>query len=145
MLTGGQINRIRCFPEKGSSGVDMEEGLLVEGLGLKGDIHSKVGKRQLSLLLEGLVPDAANRGLCHSRFKENINLSFSEPEAIPPGTRLGAGEAIVEISGETKHCYKECRLYDAGNPCSLAGVGVFAHVVKGGLIHIGDQVRVILT
>jgi len=158
----GVIERIRIFPEKGSAGVELAEGRLVEDSGLEGDFHAAAGEeRQISLLISGerkwlleqkergpkaqgpkvdgpRVDGPKVQGLCLSRFKENICVQKLAPDTLQPGVRLEAGEAVLEITGVTKHCYEECPLYQAGKSCSLAGRNLFAKVLKGGLIHPGD-------
>ena len=139
----GVIERIRFYPEKGSVGVDMTEGLLIKNLGLEGDCHAKGGERQISLLFTenpGKMAESKEKGLCYSRFKENISILGLAPDAIRSGTRFEAGEAVLEITGETKHCHEECTLYESGKSCSLAGLNLFAKVLKSGVIRTGDRV-----
>ena len=143
---GGIIERIRFYPEKGSLGLEMTEGRLIEGLGLEGDFHAKGGERQISLLVAGEpgpVTEQKEKGLCHSRFKENINIIGLAPDLIRPGLRLEAGDAVLEITAETKHCHEECELFEAGKSCSLAGLNLFARVLKSGVIRTGDGVEIV--
>ena len=139
----GFIQRIRVFPEKGSAGLELNESHLIEGLGLEGDFFAKGGERQISLLFaEGTIRGNGKHGLCLSRFKENINICFPKPPDVRAGTRLELGEAVLEITGETKHCHEECSLYQTGKSCSLAGLNLFARVLKGGVIRVGDSVHI---
>jgi len=143
-VVNGIVKKIRLYPEKGSPGLELTEGHLVENLGLEGDFHAKGGERQVSLLFADIpVNDQHEQGLCLSRFKENISVRFPEPVVTRTGARLETDEAILEITGETKQCHKECALYEAGKSCSLAGLSLFAKVLKGGLIRVGDKVCVV--
>ena len=63
----GIIQLIRFFPEKGSPGLELNEGRLVENLGLEGDFHAIGGERQIALSFT--KPDENEHGLCLSRFK----------------------------------------------------------------------------
>ena len=140
---GGTIERIRAYAEKGAGGKDLSEGRLIENLGLEGDFHAKGGERQISLLFSesrGQTTDIKEKGLCFLRFKENI--AIRGIEHVDPGMRLAAGEAVLEITGETKHCHAECSLFEAGKRCSLAGQSLFAKVVKSGIIRPGDKIEV---
>jgi len=134
----GVIERIRSFPEKGSKGLELAEGRLIENLGLEGDFHAKGGERQISILFT--EPEQDEQSFCLSRFKENIKIRLPEPAVVQAGTRLKLGEAVLEITEETKHCYKECSLYAEGKLCSLAGLSLFAKVLQGGTIRVGDSV-----
>ena len=141
----GTIERIRVYSEKGQAGRDLTEARFIENMGLEGDFHAKGGDRQISLLLaESLkLPDSEKeKALCFSRFKENISIRGLAPNDIKSGVRLDAGEAALEITGETKHCHEECALYEAGKHCSLAGMNLFARVIKGGVVHVGDGITI---
>jgi len=145
----GIIERIRIYPEKGSVGVERLEAHFIEGFGLEGDFHAKGGDRQLSLLLEQKehepkVRGSTVRGLCFSRFKENIYIRGMVADVLRPGVRLEAGGAVLEITGESKRCHEECTLYRAGKACPLAGQSLFAKVLKSGLIRAGDRIDVIV-
>ena len=147
----GIIEKIKVYAAKGEAGIELAEGRLVEELGLEGDYHARGGDRQVSLLFAGawdeLTAQTANdpkaRGLCVSRFKENICIRGMTPDVLRPGARFEIGETMIEITGETKHCHEECRLYRAGTPCPLAGKSLFARVLKSGVIRTGDEVEFI--
>ena len=142
----GKIEKIIVYAAKGAAGVGLAEARFVENLGIEGDFHAKGGERQVSLLFaESREFDASTeQGLCLKRFKENLKIRGSVSPDIKPGTRLSAGEAVLEISGETKHCHEECALYKAGKRCKLAGLNLFARVVKGGFVRVGESVAAIL-
>ena len=146
----GIIEKITAYPDKGSRGIELTEGSLMEDLGLRGDFHATGGERQISILFaesrEQLAIQKA-KGLCFLRFRENFNIralqdSLPGSRLLGPGMRMEAGEALLEITGETKRCHEECGLYRDGKTCPLAGASLFARVVKGGVIHIGDRVTV---
>ena len=139
------IEKIKIYSIKGEAGKEVTEARLIENMGLEGDLHAKGGERQLSLLLaETRVGKTGQeeRGLCSSRFKANISIRGLAQDAVRPGARLTAGEGALEITGETKHCHKECALFQAGKTCSLAGMNLFAKVLKGGIIRVGDGVEI---
>jgi MOSC domain-containing protein YiiM len=149
----GKIEKIMAYSGKGDAGNELAEARLVENMGLEGDCHAKGGERQITLILaetlrqlNDLPANGQNvnglkvRGLCSSRFRANISISGSND--MSAGQRLEAGEAILEITGETKRCYEECPLHKEGKTCVLAGKNLFARVLKSGIIHPGDDVRI---
>ena len=141
----GIIEKIRAYPAKGEAGRELAEARLIENSGLEGDFHAKGGERQLSLFLTGtheLSAEQEEKGLCFARFKENIRIRNIASNELRPGVCLEAGEAALEITGETKHCHGECALFQAGKSCSLAGGSLFAKVLKSGMIRAGDRVEV---
>jgi len=142
----GKIEKIIIYPEKGKTGRELAEGRLIENLGLEGDFYAKGGDRQITLLVRGNGDENKIReeGLCVSRFRENISISGLSPDLLKSGLRLSLGEAVLEISDEIKHCHEECPLFQKGKHCSLAGMNLFARVLKGGAIKVGDVIGITL-
>ena len=140
----GKIEKIIAYPAKGTSGTELAEARLVENSGLEGDFHADGGDRQLSLLFAESREAAGleGQGLCLKRFKENLSIRGLVSPDVKPGTRLSAGETLLEITGEIKHCHEECTLFKEGKRCPLSGLNLFARVVKGGFVHVGDSVQV---
>ena len=140
----GKIEKIIVYPAKGTAGLELAKARLVEGAGLEGDFHADGGDRQLSLLFAESREAAGiyRQGLCITRFKENLSIRGLVSPDVKPGTRLLiGGEALLEITGEVKHCHEECTLFKEGRRCPLSGLNLFAKVVKGGLIRTGDSVQ----
>ena len=144
----GVIERIRSYSAKGETGKELTEARLIENLGLEGDFHAKGGERQISLLFTENREELAelkDKGLCFLRFRENITVkrgaAVEDGAPIETGMRIEAGEALLEITGETKHCYEECVLFRAGKPCPLAGKSLFAKVLKSGVIRVGGRFK----
>ena len=139
----GIIESIKVYHAKGEAGEERAEACLVKDLGLEGDFHATGGERQISILFvetRELLAKQKERGLCFSRFRENISIRGMAADALRAGVRLEAGEAVLEISGEAKYCHEECSLYEAGKSCPLAGASLFARVLKGGVIRNGDRI-----
>jgi MOSC domain-containing protein YiiM len=140
----GIIEKIQAFPKKGEAGTELSEARLIDNMGLEGDFHAVGGavsaSRQISLRFtrNAQTTGTEKRGLCFNRFKENI--SISGITRAENGMRLTSGEAVLEITGETKHCHAECPLFAAGERCSLAGMSLFAKVIKGGVIKTGGKI-----
>ena len=140
----GIIEKIRAYSAKGDAGRELAEARLIVNSGLEGDFHATGGERQISLLLSASrdkLTAQEEKGLCFSRFKENISIGVMAPDALRSGARLDAGEAVLEITGETKHCHEECTLFQAGKTCALAGHSLFAKVLKSGVIRKGDRIN----
>jgi cyclic pyranopterin phosphate synthase len=139
----GTIETIKVYSKKGDAGKELAEARLIENLGLEGDFHATGGERQVSLLCaesrDALVKQK-EKGLCFSRFKENLSIRGMARNELRSGVRLEATGAALEITGETKRCHTECSLYEEGKPCPIAGQSLFAIVLKGGVIRAGDGV-----
>lgn len=137
----GKIAGIIRYAEKGKAGTPLQNAELRQDWGMEGDFHADGGERQLSLLSHEArlwIRAQAESGLCFARFKENLSLDGIPTERLKAGTRLRAGQAVLEISAYGKRCYPECPLFLRGSGCRLSSEGVFARVVKGGSIRVGD-------
>jgi len=140
----GTVAKIRAYPAKGEAGRELTEGKFIENLGLEGDFHASGGDRQVSLYFiyeDRADPNPAATKLCFSRYSENITIVGIDASVIKSGMFLSSADVVLEITGETKHCHEECELFKAGEKCSLADLNLFARVVKGGIIRIGDEIK----
>jgi MOSC domain-containing protein YiiM len=138
----GSVVRLTRYAAKGAPGEPLQSARLRAGLGMEGDSHARGGDRQISLLSLGArqwIDARAEQGLCFRRFKENI--LFDGIDSPPPGARLRAGEAEIEISAQSKECFEECPLFSRGRSCILPGQNLFARVIRGGLLRPGDRLE----
>gem|GEM_PF-712371 len=154
------IEKITAYPGKGEAGIELDEGRFIENIGLEGDWRAgnrsqgsgvreqRAGSRSVSFLFaesREQMDSSEIKGLCFHRYRENITLritdSYSQCDTtsmFKPGARLEVGEAVLEITDETKRCHDECVLHRAGEQCPLAGRNLFVKVLKGGLVRVGE-------
>jgi len=138
------VHELIVFPAKGEPGRSVPEARCSAGRGLEGDFHADGGLRQLSLLPREILrrmEESPEKGLCFSRFKANLITEGEIP--FRAGVRLRAGEAVLEVTEENKHCHGVCPLFSQGRPCFLTGQSFFARVVGGGILRVGDPVEVV--
>jgi MOSC domain-containing protein YiiM len=113
---------------------------LVEGLGIDGDHHAKPRSSRQVLLMAEENCDAF--GLVPGEVRENIVTRGIDLQALPAGTRLEIGEALLEI---TKDC-EPCSFIDGLRPGlrekMVGRRGMLARVIRSGEIRIGDEIRV---
>ncbi|WP_234553671.1 MOSC domain-containing protein [Thermus caliditerrae] len=120
---------------------------LVAGFGAKGDRHA--GKDpDRAVLVAGLPAyDKAKEAgieLPLGALGENLLLDL-DPHALPPGTRLRIGEALLEFSYVCTVC-SSLSQFDLKLPKLLyGGRGLYARVLEGGLVRVGDPVRILAT
>lgn len=120
---------------------------LVAGFGAKGDRHA--GKDpDRAVLVAGLPAyDKAKEAgieLPLGALGENLLLDL-DPHALPPGTRLRIGEALLEFSYVCTVC-SSLSQFDLRLPKLLyGGRGLYARVLEGGLVRVGDPVRILVT
>ena len=141
-----RVVAVSVSTNKGERKHNVGSALLVLGLGLEGDAHAGFGHRQVSLLALESIEKMRQAGLTvgPGDFAENITTVNLNLPALPIGTRLTIGEAILEISQLGKECHKRCAIYYQAGDCVMPKEGVFATVVAGGQVSVGDGIEVSL-
>ena len=65
-------------------------------------------------------------------------------EDLPVGTRLRVGEAVeLEITQIGKTCHKGCAIRELVGDCVMPKEGVFARVLKEGVVRVDDAIEVL--
>ncbi|GIW25105.1 MOSC domain-containing protein [Meiothermus sp.] len=117
---------------------------LVEGQGLEGDRHfGKHPDRAVLVAGRSSYERAALAGiqLPLGALGENILLDF-DPHLLGPGAQLEVGETLLELSGVCTVC-NSLSVFDLRLPKVLLGRrGLYARVLRGGVVRLGDAVRV---
>jgi MOSC domain-containing protein YiiM len=136
-----------CRSEKtGTKKEPCGEGFFLEDYGMERDAHAAQGiARQVSLLAEGSIDKMRGLGLelNPGDFAENLTVGGMELCTLPVGTRLKVGEEVVlEISQIGKACHKGCAIFQAVGACVMPKEGVFARVIRNGLIRTGDDIGI---
>jgi MOSC domain-containing protein YiiM len=143
---------------------------LLEGLGVEGDAHcgatiqhrydkqkdpTKPNLRQVHLIHTELLDEVNGRGfrVLPGDMGENISTRGLDLLALPTGTRLHIGEAIVEVTGLRNPCI-HIEKFQKGLLAEMAvrkpgGVfvrkaGVMGIVVRGGVARANDPIVVVM-
>ncbi len=108
--------------------------ILGENHGIVGDAHAGDWHRQVSLLAAEDIDTMRGRGIeiGFGDFAENITTRGVDLAALPVGTRLYLGEAVLEVTQIGKECHSHCAIYRAVGDCVMPRRGIFARVLKGG-------------
>ena len=140
----GKVYAVCSSPAKGTQKTNISEGYLKKDWGLEGDAHAGKWHRQVSLLSLGKIEEFNARGgnVDFGAFGENIVADGYDFRQIPVGTRFLIGEAIVEITQIGKECHSHCEVYKRVGDCIMPREGVFARVVKGGKVKVGDEIKI---
>jgi len=141
----GEIAAISVSAKKGGSKANVEEAVLVAAHGIEGDAHAGDWHRQVSLLAIESVELMQERGarVGPGDFGENITTRGIELSALAVGARLAIGEAELEITQIGKDCRKPCSIYEQIGDCVMPRDGVFARVLRGGAVRVGDAIDLI--
>ena len=137
----GRIHAICISEKKGTQKHEVSSAKLVESWGIEGDAHAGTWHRQVSLLGLGQIEEFRRRGakVEFGTFGENMVVEGYHFRELPVGTRFQAGEAILEMTQIGKECHSHCAIYHAMGDCIMPREGVFARVLRGGVIRTGDE------
>ncbi len=62
---------------------------------------------------------------------------------LPIGTKLQIGETIQEVTQIGKSCHTGCAIKQQVGNCIMPTEGIFTIVIKGGWVHIGDEIKIL--
>jgi MOSC domain-containing protein YiiM len=139
----GVITAVCVSKEKGVKKENIGVGVLREGHGLVGDAHAGDWHRQVSLLGEESIARMRTKGLelAPGDFAENLTVRGLQLASLPVGTRLQIGrEIVLEITQIGKECHHGCAIRQLVGDCVMPREGVFARVLKGGQVRVGDPI-----
>ena len=141
----GKLLAICTSPQRGTVKTEVPSATLTPEWGIVGDAHAGDWHRQISMLSEESVDKmrAALPQLKAGAFAENINTRGIDLKRLPVGTRLRIGETVVEVTQIGKECHNDCVIKQKTGECIMPQEGVFARVLQGGEIHVGDEVTML--
>jgi len=125
---------------------NVPEGRLIADHGLEGDAHAQGGHRQLSLLALESIDKMRAQGadVNPGDFAENITTRGIAVEKLPIGAHLTVGpEAELVITQIGKACHAGCAIRELVGDCIMPREGVFARILKGGMVRPGDTIEVL--
>lgn len=135
-----------CISEKkGTAKRNVGRAEMIENHGLKGDAHAGEWHRQVSLLSYEKIEDFKKTGVDieDGAFGENLIVEGIDLPKLPIGTKLRINEVEMEVTQIGKECHSRCRIYDTVGDCIMPREGIFAKVLKGGIISNGDEIKVV--
>ena len=120
------------------------QGVLVYDRGFEGDAHAGDWHRQVSLLALESIETMREKGLAvgPGDFAENITTEGIDLGSLPIGTRIRIGDTLVELSQIGKICHTKCAIYRQIGKCVMPKEGVFARVIKGGVVKAGGVLAI---
>lgn len=139
-----QIKGICISEKKGTQKSQVESAKLIANFGIENDAHAGKWHRQVSLLSLDKIEDFRRRGadVDYGAFGENIIVDEYDFRSYPVGTRFIVGDAVLELSQIGKECHTHCAIYHSVGDCIMPREGVFAEVIRGGEIKVGDEMKV---
>lgn len=135
-----------CISEKrGTQKVNVQEGKFIEDFGIENDAHAGKWHRQVSLIsYEQIEAFKARGGKVHpGAFGENLIVKGFDFKNMPVGTIFKCNDVELEMTQIGKQCHHHCQIYYQVGDCIMPREGVFARVLKGGTIKVGDEMEVV--
>lgn len=136
-----------CISEKrGTQKQGINKAHFIENHGIKEDAHAGDWHRQVSLIsherIEAFKKLGASVG--PGAFGENVIVEGFDLKAMPVGTTFQCNDVVLEITQIGKTCHHHCQIYHQVGECIMPREGVFARVLRGGTIQVGDEMRQII-
>jgi MOSC domain-containing protein YiiM len=141
-----KVLAVNISEKKGVPKRTIDEGEFIVDFGLKGDAHAGNWHRQVSLLGKESIDKVAAlgvKGLCTGKFAENITTEGIELYTLPVGTRLAISDVILEVTQIGKECHQKCAIFKLVGDCIMPKEGIFAKVIKGGIIKKDDEIKIV--
>ena len=140
----GKILAVCISAEKGTEKQNVGTARVLEDLGLENDSHAGHWHRQVSLLSHEKIEAFRARGAVvdHGAFGENLVVSGVDFRALPVGTRFRCNDVELELTQIGKECHKGCAIMQRMGECIMPHEGVFARVLHGGTVSVGDTLTV---
>ena len=115
------------------------------GYGIVGDAHAGNWHRQVSLLGDEAVDAMRAKGveLAPGDFAENILTRGIDLPALPVGSVLAVGDALLAVTQIGKECHTDCEIKRQVGMCVMPTRGIFCVVLCGGTVRAGDGIHVV--
>jgi len=141
-----QVVSVNISEKKGTIKVPVET-IKLTYTGVDKDAHAGKWHRQVSLLAKESnekFSRAAKRNVAYGEFAENITTEGIVLYKTVPGDRLIIGETELEITQIGKKCHGDnCAIFREIGSCVMPKEGIFARVIKKGIIRAGDKIQYI--
>lgn len=140
----GIIKAVCISKKRGTIKENIQECNLIENYGLENDAHAGNWHRQVSLLSYNKVDEFNERGgnAKEGDFGENLLVEGIDFRNLKVGTILKCNDIILEMTQIGKECHTHCQIYHRVGDCIMPREGVFAKVIQGGHLKVGDKMTV---
>lgn len=144
--THGNVLAVCVSGEKGVKKRNIRTAVFKEGFGIIDDAHAG-SPRQVSLLAEESITKMRQKGLSvkPGDFAENIVTKGMDFKRLNVGAKIRIGEnVILQITQLGKVCLRPCAIYYKVGDCIMPREGVFAKVLKGGIVKVKDAIQIVV-
>ncbi|MBE0447358.1 MAG: MOSC domain-containing protein [Actinobacteria bacterium] len=142
---GAKIISVNISSKKGVRKTPVGRASVMVNHGIDGDAHVADWHRQISLLAQESIDKMISMGLKvgPGDFAENLTTLGIDLLSLPIGTKLKVGgDIVLEVTQIGKECYNRCAIYRQAGDCVMPREGIFARVIHGGEVNMGDTVAI---
>ncbi len=140
----GNVIAVCTSPAKGTQKTNVGSAQFQVDWGIVGDAHAGNWHRQVSLLSWDKIEQFRRRGaeVRDGDFGENLVVSGIDFRTLPIGTKFRCNDVVLELTQIGKECHHGCQIFQKMGDCIMPREGVFARVLSGGTISVGDTLTV---
>lgn len=143
----GFIEAICISEKKGTVKKQLPTVNVIKNWGIESDAHAGDWHRQVSLLpgesidrMKEMIP-----GLAHGAFAENIVTRGVDLGKVKIGSLIEFdGDIVLEVTQIGKECHNACAIKTITGDCIMPREGIFAKVVQGGMITVGQHAQLVV-
>lgn len=141
----GNVIAVCISEKKGVQKKNVGSARFIEDWGIENDAHAGKWHRQVSLLSHDRVEEFRARGAVvdNGAFGENLVVSGFDFKNLPVGTKFRCNDVLLEMTQIGKQCHAHCEIYKVMGDCIMPREGVFARVLHGGTISVGDTLSIV--
>lgn len=141
----GKVISVNISEIRGIQKHNVGKAKLIEDFGIENDAHAGKWHRQVSLLSHEKIEAFRAKGaeVKDGAFGENIVVSGIDFKSLPVGTRFQCNDVILEMTQIGKECHHGCEIFQKMGDCIMPREGVFAKIIHGGEIAVGDEMTII--
>ena len=140
----GKLLAICTSPQRGTVKTEVESARLTPEWGIETDAHGGNWHRQVSLLSAEKIENFRKKiWVDYGAFGENLVVEGYDFRNLPVTSRFAIGDVVLEMTQIGKECHNDCVIKQQTGECIMPHEGVFARVLTGGEIRVGDEVTLL--
>ena len=141
----GKIIAVCTSEKKGTQKKNVGRATLIENWGIENDAHAGNWHRQVSLLSADKINAFRAKGadVKDGDFGENIIVEGIDFATLPIGSHFACNDVILELTQIGKECHHGCQIFQKMGDCIMPREGVFTKVLQGGILKVGDELKLL--